>query len=61
MCGVEDIEEHLRRHRLRWLGHVERMNEESLIRRVQHKMIEGKRKRGEKRKTKENMGRIGEG
>ncbi|XP_076810260.1 uncharacterized protein LOC143452992 [Clavelina lepadiformis] len=48
---VEDIEEHLRGHHLRWLGHVERMNEESLTRRVQHKMVEGKVKRGRPKKT----------
>ena len=33
--NVEDIDEHLRGHHLRWLGHVERMNVESLTSRVQ--------------------------
>ncbi|XP_076799906.1 uncharacterized protein LOC143445001 [Clavelina lepadiformis] len=51
--GVEDIEKHLRGHRLRWLEHIERMNEESLTRIVQHKMIEGKVKRGIPKKTRE--------
>ena len=32
--NVEDIDEHLRGHRLRWLGHIEQMNAESLPTRV---------------------------
>ena len=48
---VEDIDEHLRGHRLRWLGHVERMNEENVIRKVREKIIPGKTKRGRPKKT----------
>jgi len=29
--GVEDIENHLKETRLRWLGHLERMNETNLV------------------------------
>ena len=29
---VEDIEKHLAEHRLRWLGHIERMDEANVIR-----------------------------
>ena len=32
--NVEDIDEHLRGHRLRWLGYIEQMNGESLPTRV---------------------------
>ena len=42
----EAIAEHLRRHRLIWLGHLERMNVESLTRRVREMIIVGNMRRG---------------
>ena len=42
--GIEDIEEHLREHRLRRLGHLERMNPEDLVRRVHKENIVGRKK-----------------
>ena len=48
---VEDIDEHLRGHRLRWLGHIERMNRESLISRVREMTIMGNMRRGRPKKT----------
>ena len=49
--NVEDIDEHLRGHRLRWLGHTERMNAESLISRVRKMVIAGSVRRGRPKKT----------
>ena len=51
--NVEDIDKHLRGHRLRWLGHVERMNVESLTRRVRKTTIAGNMRRGRPKKTLE--------
>ena len=45
---VEDIEEHLGRHRLKWWGHLERMIVESLTRKFYQKttveLIQGPKK-----------------
>ena len=49
--NVEDIEEHLRGHRLRWLGHIERMNAESLTSSVRKVTVEGNMRRGRPKKT----------
>ena len=38
---VGDIEEHLRGHRLRWLGHLEGKNSKDLTRRVREEKITG--------------------
>ena len=39
---VEDIDKHFRKHRLRWLGHIEPMNVECLTRLLREKTIGGK-------------------
>ena len=43
--GVNDLEEHLRQKRLRWLGHIARRDEEVEIKKVFELKIEGRRKR----------------
>ena len=49
--GVEDINKHLRGRRLRWLGHLERMNMKSLRRKVREKTIMKYVKRGRPKET----------
>ena len=44
--GVDDLEEHLRQHRLRWFGHIIRRDEEVEIKKVFELKIERRRKRG---------------
>ena len=44
--GMDDLEEHLRQKRLRWLGHIVRRDEEVQIKKVFELKIEGRRKRG---------------
>ena len=44
--GVDDLEEHLRKKRLRWFGHIARRDEEVEIKKVFELKIEGWRKRG---------------
>jgi hypothetical protein len=51
MVNVEDVEEFMRGHRLRWFGHVERMEQSKLTRRVRDTVIEGDKKRGRPKKT----------
>ena len=48
---VEDVDEYLRGHRLRWLGHVERMNGETLTSRVREMTVVGNIRRGRPKKT----------
>ena len=43
--GVDDLEEHLRQKRLRWLGHIVRRGEEVEIKKVFELKIEGQRER----------------
>jgi len=43
---VEDIENHLRETRQRWLGHLERMDETNLVKRVRKDKVPGHMKRG---------------
>ena len=50
-----DTDEHLRRHRLTQLVHLERMNAKSLTRRVREKTFEGNMGRGLKKTWKETM------
>ena len=45
---VEDIEKHLRKHYLRWLGHCKKINMESLTSRVYEKRIIGNKRRPKK-------------
>jgi len=37
--GVKDIENYLGKTRLRWLGHLERMDETNLVKRVREEKI----------------------
>jgi len=43
---VEDIENHLGKTRLRWLGHLKRMDETNLVKRVREERVLGYIKRG---------------
>ena len=43
---VDDLEEHLRQKRLRWLGHIVRRDEEVEIKNMLELEMEGRRKRG---------------
>ena len=43
---MDDLEEHLRQKRLRWLGDIVRRDEEMEIKKVLELKIEGRRKRG---------------
>ena len=49
MLDIVPIEEVMRRRRLRWYGHVERMNDEEWVKRVRDLKVEGKRPRGRPR------------
>ena len=49
--GLEPVAQVLRRNRLRWLGHIVRRNEESVIRKCQQVRIDGDRPRGRPRLT----------
>ena len=51
LVGVEPIEEVMRRGRLRWYGHVERMGDEDWVKRCRDMEVAGKRARGRPRKT----------
>jgi len=44
--GVEDVDNHLGETRLRWLGHLKRIDETNLIKRVWEKRVPGLIKRG---------------
>jgi len=48
--GVEDIENHLGETRLRWLKHLERMDETNLVKRVREERVPGHMKRGRPKK-----------
>ena len=53
---MNDINEKVREIRMRWYGHVMRMEEESPIKKVMNYKIEGKRPRGRPRKRwKDNV------
>jgi len=43
--GVEDIGYHLGEARLRWLGHLERMDETNLVKRLREERVPGHKKR----------------
>lgn len=51
MVNVDDIGEFMRGHRLRWLGHLERMDTDSLTRKVYDQRIDGVTRKGRPRKT----------
>jgi len=46
--GVEDIENHLGETRLRWLGHLERMEETNLVKKVREEEVPEYIKEGRK-------------
>jgi len=48
---VEDIENHLRETRLRWLGNLERMDETNLVKRVGEERVPEHIKRGRPKKS----------
>ena len=50
-CGLEDVVSVMRRRRLRWYGHVERRDEEHILRRAMEMEVAGRRPRGRPRKT----------
>jgi len=51
--GVEDIENHLEETRLRWLGHLERMDETNLVKSVTDERVPGHMKRRPKKSCNE--------
>lgn len=55
VLGVEPIGDVLRRGRMRWFGHVERMEENSGVRRAGQVVVDGKRPRGRPKKTWESV------
>jgi hypothetical protein len=50
ILGGEDIVKFVKSRRLAWLGHVERMEEERMLRKLLHGRMEGRRRRGRPRK-----------
>jgi len=48
---VEDMENHLEETRQRWLGHLERMDEINLVKRVREEIVSGYMKRGRPKKS----------
>ena len=50
-CGVENLEHGLRKIRLRWVGHVKRRDENSILRKVMKLGVEGRRPVGRPKKT----------
>jgi len=49
--GVEDIGNHLGETRLRWLGHLERMDETNLVKRVREERVPEHIKKGRPKKS----------
>ena len=49
--GINDIDEVMRRSRLRWMGHVLRKDKDDWVRRSMEMAIEGKRGAGKPRMT----------
>ena len=49
--GIKDIDEVMRRSRLRWMGHVLRKDKDDWVRRSMEMVIEGKRGVGRPRMT----------
>jgi hypothetical protein len=50
-CGVEELEVELRRRRLRWFGHVARVEEGSVLRLAEVLQVGGRRPLGRPKKT----------
>ena len=53
--GVEEISVILRRHRLRWFGHVERKGENDWVKKCTMVLVDGVSKRGRPKKTWEEV------
>ena len=53
--GVRSIRELMQHRRLRWYGHVERMQDDNWVKRCRSIAVEGKRTRGRPRKTWEQV------
>ena len=50
-CGLESIRLSLQRQRLRWFGHVERLDVDNWVRKSRDIVVDGKSERGRPRKT----------
>lgn len=50
-CGVEELNDVVRRGRLRWFGHVKRAGEGGAMGRAMGVRVEGRRSQGRPRKT----------
>ena len=50
-CRVENLEHRLRKMRLRWIGHVKRRDENSILRRAIELKVKGRRPVGRPKKT----------
>jgi hypothetical protein len=50
ILGGEDFVKFVKTRRLAWLGHVERMEDERMSRKLLHGRMEGRRRRGRPRK-----------
>ena len=58
--GVNDINEKVKEIRMRWYGHVLRMDDGNPVKEVMHTEVEGKRPRGRPRKRwKDNINKRG--
>jgi len=55
--GMENIGNHMGEIRLKWLGHLERMDETNLVKRVREERVPGHVKRGRPKKSCEEMKR----
>ena len=54
--GIDDINENVREIRMRWYGHLMRMEEESPVKKVMKAEVKGRRPRGRPRKRwKDNV------
>ena len=49
-CWMENLEHRLRKMRLRWLGHVKRRDENSILRRAMELKVDGRRPVGRPKK-----------
>jgi len=49
--GVENIENHLVEIKLRWLGHLERMDETNIVKRIREERVPRHMKRGRPKKS----------
>uniref|UniRef100_A0A8D8R1Q5 Uncharacterized protein n=1 Tax=Cacopsylla melanoneura TaxID=428564 RepID=A0A8D8R1Q5_9HEMI len=57
---VEKLQDKIERSRLKWYGHMQRMNEERIPKNIFNQQIEGRRRRGRPRMIKRDIQRRGE-